>query len=202
MTGKTHFAVGEAAALLLTHPSTPRELALCIGTAAVGSLICDVDSTTSRSHKELAALLSVSAFAVVVISALELHFDLGILRLLQHQTNAPRILLGLTAFLLICGYGMKLPHRSFMHSLPCLALLSGLCWEIFPTLFPAFAVGMASHLILDITNRRGLQLFFPLKKRYCLRLCSSSGKINNTVCHIGSAAVLLGLALSLFLIFY
>lgn len=201
MTGKTHFAVGEAAALLLLHPSAPKELALCVGTAAVGALLCDIDSTSSRSHKELAALLSVTTVAVVVISALDLHFDLGILRLLQRQTNSFRILLGLTLFLTICGWGMKLPHRSFMHSIPCLALLSGIVWEIFPTLLPPFFIGMVSHLVLDIFNRRGMQLFWPIKKRFCLKMCSSSGRINDTICSVGTAAALGGMVLSLYLIF-
>lgn len=200
MTGKTHFVVGEAAALLLTHPNTPKSLALCIGTAAIGALVSDVDSTTSRSHKELDTLLSITAAALVTTTVLELYFDLGIVRLLQTQTNAVRILLGLAAFLLVCGYGMDKPHRSFMHSLPCLFLLSFLVWEMFPALLPAFFISMASHLLLDLTNRRGLRLLFPLRWKLCFKLCPSSGRVNDLVCHVGTAAALMGLALSLSLI--
>lgn len=201
MTGKTHFAVGEAAALLLLHPAAPKDLVLCMGTAAVGSLICDVDSTTSRSHKELDLLLGVLGTAAVLISALELHFDLGILRLLEKETSLLRILMGLSAIILTCIYGMKRSHRSFMHSIPCLLLLSSLVWETFPTLMPAFFLSMTSHLLLDIPNRRGLQLFYPLKKRFCLHLCTSGGKANNVVFHIASVSALLGFLLALYRIF-
>lgn len=201
MTRKTHISVGEAAALLLIHPRTPKELVLCLGTAAIGSLISDVDSTSSKSHKELNTLLSVTAFAVVTASYLELHYDLGILRLLQQETSLSRILLGLLPLLLICSYGMKCPHRSFMHSLPCLFLLSFLIWEVFPTLLPAFFIGMLSHLLLDLTNRRGLQLFYPLKWRFCLKLWPSQGRMNDLICDLGVAGVLAGLSFSFMLMF-
>lgn len=199
MTGKTHFAAGEAAVLLLLHPSTPKELALCVGTAAIGSLLPDVDSTTSKSHKELSLLLSISTIALIIITALELHFDLGIIRLLQRETNLLRIVLGVAAFLMICGIGLTLPHRSFMHSITCLMLLSGIVWEIFPVLLPAFFVSMSSHLILDLLNRKGLQLFFPLDGRYCLHLCPASGRVNDMLCTLASTAALGGLSLSVYL---
>ena len=43
MTGKTHLAVGTAASLLVTQPSTLKELFICIGVAIVGSVISDID---------------------------------------------------------------------------------------------------------------------------------------------------------------
>ena len=50
MTGKTHVAIGTAASLLVTQPSTLKELFICLGVAIVGSVISDIDVTTSESH--------------------------------------------------------------------------------------------------------------------------------------------------------
>ena len=52
MTGKTHLAIGAAAAVCLLHPASPREWVISTAAAAVGSVICDVDVSTSNSHEK------------------------------------------------------------------------------------------------------------------------------------------------------
>lgn len=201
MQGKTHFAIGEAAALLLLCPQTPKELALCVGTAAVGSLLPDADATTSRSHRELTRLIGVAGMAFVAVTVLELQYDLGIYQMLQRQTSLFRILMGLAAFLMICFYGMNRPHRTFMHSLTCLGILSAVVWDIFPALLPAFVISVFTHLLLDLANRQGLQLFYPMRKKFSLRLCSSKGYVNELLGKIGGIAALIGLIRCIYLIF-
>ena len=201
MTGKTHFAVGEAAALLLTHPTTAKGLALCLGAAAVGSMISDIDVTSSHSHRDVTIITSTALASAAIIAGLELHFHLGILSLLQRQTNIWRILLGLVVSLAICNFGMQQPHRSFMHSLFGWFLLTALVGEIFPFLVPAFALSMASHILLDLLNRKRVRLLYPLHRGFCLNLCPASGRINDLICLAGSAAAGVGLALSLWRIF-
>ena len=51
MTGKTHLAVGTAAALCVTQPPHLRDWVLCIGAAVVGSVISDV--AVSYTHLTL-----------------------------------------------------------------------------------------------------------------------------------------------------
>lgn len=51
MLGKTHMAVGVAASLLLLQPRTLPELILGAGTAAVGSVISDIDCGSSESSR-------------------------------------------------------------------------------------------------------------------------------------------------------
>lgn len=201
MTGKTHLAVGAAAALLLTRPSSPGALALCLGTAAVGSVICDIDAVSSRSHRQMTALTSGTALLIAVASALELHFGFGFINILR-QTNMARILLGLILFLIVCNYGMRQPHRSFMHSIPGWAILSALVWEIFPGLTRFFAIAMASHILLDLLNRKRVRLLYPLKWGLAFRLCPSDGHINGLICMGGIVAACLGLVLSLWGIFF
>lgn len=200
MTGKTHLAVGEAAALLLTRPTSPGALVLCLGTAAIGSVICDVDAVSSRSHKQMTALTSAVAVFIAAVSAIELHFGFGFINLLR-QTNLARIFLGLILILLVCNYGMRQPHRSFMHSLPGWLILSALVWEIFPGLTGAFAIAMASHILLDLLNRKRVRLLYPLHWGLAFRLCPSDGHINDLICVGGTVAAGLGLVLSLWSIF-
>ena len=50
MTGKTHLSVGTAAAVCVTQPQNLSSLLLCLGTAAIGSVISDIDVTTSESR--------------------------------------------------------------------------------------------------------------------------------------------------------
>jgi inner membrane protein len=201
MTGKTHLAVGEAAALLLTHPTSPRTLALCVGTAAIGSLICDIDVTTSHSHRDQVKISSVAVLATAVTAVLELHFQLGILAMLQRQTNLMRILLGLAVILMVCNFGMRQPHRSFMHSILGWGILTGLVWEIFPFLAPVFAVSMASHILLDLLNRKKVRLLYPFGKGVCFRLCPADGAVNDLLWLIGTIAFFASFALCLWNIF-
>lgn len=53
MTGKTHLSVGTAATVCVTQPQTLSSLLLCLGTAAIGSVISDIDVTTSESREQL-----------------------------------------------------------------------------------------------------------------------------------------------------
>ena len=72
MTGKTHLAIGTATAVCLLHPGTPMEWVIGTAAAAVGSVICDVDVSTSNSHEKLNQIsaLTVLAAAASTVRAL------------------------------------------------------------------------------------------------------------------------------------
>ena len=57
LTGKTHLTVGTAATILITQPSDWKSFLLCMGAAAVGSCVSDIDVSTSGSHKGLQRIL-------------------------------------------------------------------------------------------------------------------------------------------------
>ncbi len=63
---------------------------------------------------------------------------------------------------LILGYYSS--HRSFMHSIFAICLFTSMVWIAFKPLTIAFAVGYLSHILLELTNKKGVQLLFPLKK--------------------------------------
>lgn len=89
MTGKTHVAIGIAASLLVTQPSTLKELFICLGVAIVGSVISDIDVTTSESHQTLDWILGL----ILAVSVLLAFADIQVVarHLLRHPE--PQLLL-------------------------------------------------------------------------------------------------------------
>lgn len=197
MTGKTHWAVGTAAALCLTRPETFRELVLCVGAASVGAVICDIDVTTSDSREALNRITLLTAAVVVLTGMAEIVWDLGIVRNFDRQSSVFRLLTGFGAFLLVCTFGKNQPHRSFMHSFAGAAALGGILMLIYPAVTPYFLTAMLSHMAIDLLNFRRVRLLYPLRKGVCFRVCSSDGMVDRILFLAGSVvgvAAFVGLA--------
>ena len=60
----------------------------------------------------------------------------------------------------------------------------------------AFALGFASHVLLDLLNKMPVQLLYPSKRgKLCLRLCYASGATNTAFMWAGALGIVGGLAL-------
>lgn len=188
MLGKTHMAVGVAAGLAIMHPHNIQELIVGTGTLAIGSVISDIDIGTSDSHKDADKIIALACLACFAVVVLESILHLGIYRHLMRSSSLRRIMIGLAAFLLLCAFGKEQPHRSFMHSIPALLLLTGCIEIIFPLAKPYFIIGFVSHLMLDLFNRRDERLLYPLKWGLSFGMCSSKGLVNQVLFSVGSAA--------------
>lgn len=175
MLGKTHMAVGVAASLLLLQPRTLPELILGAGAAAVGSVISDIDCGTSESSRRADQIIFVSETIIIGIAAVEAHWHLGLYQRLMSNSSVSRIVLACAAFLAVCAYGKKTPHRSFLHSFLAGGLLMSCVGVFLPMLVPYFGIAFASHLALDFLNHKGEQLLYPYRKRFSLGICSASG---------------------------
>lgn len=186
MTGKTHLVLGESAALLLLQPASLKEITLCMGAAAVGSAICDIDVTSSKSHRELTRILTIAAIAAVGAVLVEATMQVGILSMLQRQVTLWKAVCGGGMLLLICAVGMRLPHRTLMHSLPCWLVVTAILRQTAPPLADAFSVAMLSHILLDLLNHKPVYLLYPLKKGLCLDLCPADGKVDYMLFRMGS----------------
>ena len=136
MTGKTHLAVGTAASLLVTQPSTLKELFICIGVAIVGSVISDIDVSTSESHQTLDWILGLILAVSVLLAFAESRWSLGIFSAVLNDSSYSRIFFGTVIFLGICIFGKEQPHRSFLHSFLGLAVLSMAVYILSPLLVP------------------------------------------------------------------
>ena len=185
MLGKTHMAVGVAASLLLLQPHTLPELILGAGTAAVGSVISDIDCGTSESSRRADQIIFVLETIVIGIVVVEAHWHLGLYQRLMSNSSVSRIVLACAAFLAICAYGKKTPHRSFFHSFLAGGLLMssvGVFCQYWSHILGLFA----SHLVLDFLNHKGEQLLYPYRKRFSLGICSASGLVNRLFLFCGS----------------
>ena len=178
MLGKTHMAVGVTASMLLFQPNTLPELIFGAGAAAIGSVISDIDCSSSESSRRADKIIFAAETIVIGIAAVEAHWHIGLYQKLMSNSSVSRIILACAAFLAICAYGKKTPHRSFMHSFLAGGLLSSSVAVFLPMLVPYFGAAFLSHLILDLLNRKGEQLFYPYQKRFSLGICSASGLIN------------------------
>lgn len=195
MMKKTHLAGGLAVAMAIIRPSSINELAICLTSASIGSVISDIDVPSSKSRKELNKILAISVVAIVVCTLAEVIFHVGILSILQSQTSAMRALLGFVVFLLICSFGIHTPHRSFMHSIVAVVALTGAMWIILPEAALPFAVSMISHIGLDLFNKKSIQILYPLKKRISFDLCKASGKANTIIFVLANIIFVLELAM-------
>lgn len=196
MTKNTHLACGIAISISLTQPTTFKSLAICLTSATIGSLISDIDITTSKSRKDLNIIIFVSIIAIALCILAEAIFQIGILSLLESQTTISRILLGLGFILFICSFGINTPHRTFMHSLLCVVILCGMLWIIFPAIVLPFGIAMLSHIGLDLLNTKRVQVLWPLRKpRIALKFCRAESKPSRVICCIANAMIVLELIL-------
>lgn len=198
MTKDTHIAGGLAVTMAAIQPDSFKTLAICLASATIGSVISDIDVTTSTSRKDLNIIILISVIAIVVCTLSEVIFNIGILSMIQTQTNLLRILFGILLILFICCFGINTQHRSFMHSILCVIALSGSVYITIPAATMPFAIAMASHIILDFFNTKKVQVFYPLKKpRIAFKLCHANSKANKIICKITGGVVILGIIIFL-----
>lgn len=192
MMKKTHLASGLAVAMAIVRPCTINDLAICLTSATIGSVISDIDVSSSKSRKELNKILAISVTAIVACTLIEVIFHIGILAMLQSQTNVMKALIGVMLFLLICSFGIHTPHRSFMHSITAVVALTGATCLVLSKATLPFMVSMISHIILDLFNKKTVQLLYPLKKpRIAFNLCKANGTANAVIFVIANIIIIL-----------
>ena len=74
-----------------------------------------------------------------------------------------------------------------MHSFAGWFLLGSLTGLIYPAVTPYFSAAMLSHILIDLLNRRNVRLLYPLKKGFCLGICSADGMVNRALFLAGAA---------------
>lgn len=196
--GKTHFVVGTAASLMLTQPQNLQELVLAVGVGGIGALISDIDVDTSGSHKYVNKLIAAAVLVIIALFAAEKFWNVGIVNQIINDSNYARIAIGAILFIAICVFGKYQPHRSFMHSILALVLMSvavGMIWE---KLVPYFAIGFVSHLITDLFNFKKVKLLYPLKCGVAFKLFHAHGLANNLFFMIGSALTIIQIIIFIF----
>ena len=198
MMGHTHLAVGVAVGLAIFVPKTWPELLAGIGAGALGGLICDIDVGTSKSHKRADMITMFTAILVAAVILADWFFHVGIQEKLMQNETFVQVFAPTIAFICICAYGKGTPHRTFMHSILALILLTTCVGIAVPIAAPYFCMGFLSHIIMDIFNKRRVKILWPYKKGVCLKLCSSQGKVNKILFYSGTLASCLCILFSVY----
>ena len=55
---------------------------------------------------------------------------------------------------------------------------------LYAPLIPYVAAGFLSHMVLDLLNKKPVEIFYPYKKGVCLRLFSADGLANRLICTV------------------
>lgn len=190
MLGKTHGVVGVASALAVMNHATAPELVIGISAAMIGSMISDVDAKEAKARSGVTQTVLVTIFAVALSVIAEKVFGIHVYDMIMTNNSLYQLLFGVAVFLMISIFGAMQPHRSFAHSLLAGVAFTASVYLIAPTAVPYFAIGFGTHLLLDLLNFKGEQLLYPLKKTYSLKVCNSSGVVNDLLFAFGTVAML------------
>lgn len=197
MTGRTHVVVGAAsgvvAALALGGPVAVAELAAAAAGGALGATLPDLD-VRNTAHPLRDRLARVAAVALLALAAcLDAAAGWPLARRAAQAGLGP-IALGAAAFATLCCAVRLSAHRSFSHSLLALVGFAVATHLACPLLAPALVAGLASHLVLDLFNRRPLRLLWPARRGLCLGLCKTDG-IVDACCTAAGIVVVAGAVL-------
>lgn len=178
MLGKTHMMVGIAATLAVTRPDTVSGIVTAAGVGAVGSLISDIDVGTSSSHKDANKVILLTSIVAILVVIVDFAGHLGLIQKIMSNSGIARVITGCLIFIGTCAFGKEQPHRSFMHSLLALLILSFAVGLIYIPIVPYFVIGFLSHIATDVFNRRKVRLLYPLKGGVSLNLFRANGIAN------------------------
>lgn len=184
MLGNTHAAVGAASGLIvLGGLASHSPVALVTGATlgAIGGLMPDID--LDSKHAKAVGFSSVLYFALQ-----------GAARNLTSSLAMSTTIAGLIALIVLVVIGLKSNHRGFTHSILALALFSTATCLILGETWKWFAIGYASHLVIDLLNKKGESLLFPLTTKVCLNLCKADGITNKVLGSLATVITLVVLA--------
>ncbi len=157
MNGKTHVAIGMAAALTISAGQPLERQLGIIAAAAISSLIPDLDHPKGKLNQKI--LLFNNKFYRTLF-----YLSLGsvFMYLYFSQGIKPFLLLGITSFLI----GVS-THRGFTHSIlgfliSTFIVALGTVNYGLSSIYSGFIIGYVLHLIGDFFTPKGIKLFYPL----------------------------------------
>jgi inner membrane protein len=192
MMSKTHIAIGIASSIALTQPKKVGELLGAIVGGSIGGLISDIEVKSNAHPKSKNVLHGRIIVAAITAFALAVDFIMkaGICDYIQEHAGIP-LIIGTVAFVVVCLIMRNSAHRAFSHSFLALILLSIALGLLCAPLVPYFAIGFLSHLILDVMNKRPIQLFSPFGKGLCFNMFYADRVANTVLLYIGLVSIIL-----------
>ena len=185
MMSKTHITAGTTFALLIAEP-TPAGACLALAGGALGGIMPDVDIIANDSTGDALQGEIIATIVIIMSFVCDMIFKFNAFYFIER----PRyyLLFGIILFISLYAFGVTKDHRGFTHSLVALIIYSMPIVAIYELLTQYFMMGFFSHLFIDLFNKRGIQLFFPLKKRFCFGLYYADKLANKVIMIVGLVA--------------
>ncbi|MDO4554838.1 MAG: metal-dependent hydrolase [Lachnospiraceae bacterium] len=181
MTGKTHCTAAVASAIIIIQPREPETLLLGAAAAFLGGLTPDVDLFQSKLGRKISRFM-ISIFSVLLfLLLLKQTFQFNLSAYIPIDLLLESLPKGPLLYLLLCSMGLNTKHRTFTHSLLGTALFTLCFYLCLPACWLYFLLGYLSHLFLDLWNKEGMELFFPLEKRVSIPICKSKNTYANAL---------------------
>lgn len=194
---RTHLTVGVASALVATLPIGPK--ACCIATigGVLGGIVPDNDILDNDYTGDalLGQILAGSITAGILI--LDKIFKIGICNELFSRSLI-NLIFGSILFIGLYIFGFFQEHRKFTHSFLAMILYSFAVLCIYPPFAKPFLIGYLSHIIIDLFNKRKVQIFAPLKFEMCFNICYANKLGNKILMYSGLAISIIMLLFGLF----
>ena len=180
---RTHMTAANASMLLILNPQTPKELLIAMSACTIGSVISDLDIRTSDAHKYIDAVTIVTFIFTIIFYICDLKYNYGIFSSIK---NGPFYLpiLGILIILGTTFFGSHQPHRSFLHSFFGAFVLTLTTYLCFGNVWIPFLIGIISHILLDLFNKKSIRLFYPSKKGYYFNLCEYGGLLDKILFYV------------------
>ena len=190
MMGKTHIVLGASTALIATQPTTTYGVVVAALGGAFGGWLVDIDqkeSVKKRFGKDLDNIIN--ALFIIAFVAVDFLTGEGACQfIIDHWKDPllpfsfipaiPRISI-IVVLIIAMVYGYNTSHRTFTHSFTAMAIYGVIIYTLCPIIAIPFIAGYASHIVIDLLNKKAEQIFWPADIKVCLNRCSSNGKLND-----------------------
>ena len=191
MEKKTHVACGNLISLSVIQPTTISGLLITIGASTLGSLLPDVDLKDSTTDKLFDRLMT-SLITIIIMSVIIKYlFNINLYTIIKEYNNIFNYLISICIFIVMSYLGSKTSHRSFTHSILGLIIYTSiLSYSFNNTITIPYFISHLAHILLDLINKKGIALLYPLKFRFSLNLCSVDGTINKLLFVLFSISII------------
>lgn len=187
MMSRTHMVIGVAASLAVLQPETALECTAAVVGGALGATISDIDVLWKKRMQDVISCMIWVALLIAGLLILEHVAKIGMAEQLAGWVGENWIG-GVALLSVVCVCGFFSEHRSFTHSLLGMVLFSYGMQLLLPGRSYGFVVGFATHILLDLMNRKELRLMYPFRQGFCMHLCAASGKVNMILMWLGMSA--------------
>ncbi len=188
MMSKTHLTIGMATSLAISsfvlQSQSLEDALIALGGGAVGGVLADIDTVKNDYNHDalIGQLLAFGIFVLVIV--IDWYLKLNMYSYMIGQNKIKTIIAGII-FLVLYIIGFVTEHRSFTHSLLAMCLFAGCFALAYTQMGVAILLGYASHLILDLLNKKNVPLLYPMNHGICLKLCYASGPANTVLMYLG-----------------